>query len=163
MKKEINLENFHNDTIALNAHKDKKLGVQIYRLINKLSSINISSTSSVLSKETSKLLSKLEEFRSVFYGYSHVYVNEQNKRQLPNAQVSEVEPNTDLIHQIVKLQEALEDVPFRHDDTVLKIAVSDLTKKLNKYIPTYSKYCDMIGTGPVDKPSSNDNGSELEL
>jgi len=158
MNKDLN--NYHNDTIALNAHKDKKLVVQITTLINKLITVTNNSQDANLTITIISLQKKLNEFLQLFDSYSHTYINEKKRRNLPDAQVTEVEISADVIHQVVKLQESLADVTFRHEDLQLKTATTELSKSLDKFIPVYAKYYDMVGTGPVDKPTPP---SELEL
>lgn len=161
MFNEENLSSYHDDTIALNAYKDRKLMVQVTELQDVLTKCAENSKSTRFSIAVVNLQRKLRRFIETFSYHSMKFINEKNKRRLSDPKLSESETKGDIVHQIVKLEEALRECNFRHNDINLTDSIIQLNKKLDKFIPLYSKYADIMGTGPVDKPSSHDNTTEL--
>lgn len=156
-----NLNKYHNDTIQRNAHQDHQVMLQAIRILRELqrSSSKIKSTRYNISSVN--LQRKIKNFMEIFSNYYDKFLTEKNNRKLPDLETHETQ-NENFIHELVKFQENLDACGFRHQDTVLSGAIIELKNKINKFIPVYSKYAAIMGTGPVQKPHNHPQSSELE-
>ena len=158
---EENLNNYHNDTIQFNTQQDHQVMLQAIRILRELqrSSSEIKSTRYNISSVN--LQRKIKNFMEIFSNYYDKFTTEKNNRKLPDLETHETQ-NENFIHELVKFQENLDSCIFRYPDTILTSSIIELRSKINKFIPVYSKYADIMGTGPVQKPHNHTQSSELE-
>lgn len=149
---------YHNDTIKMNAQKDRNLMHQAVKLRESVQGCVHSANRITYRLATVKLERDLTRFIKVFGAVSSQTASEVQRRELETPRVEESELSKDLFHQIGKINEGIESCVFRYKNPLLIGSTNSLKKSLNKFALQHAKYGELKKVSP-----SKNHTSEHEM